>query len=265
MRELQVDLQIIRDSLGVTKSQTHTDVRVSGASDLFVDTSIVAGLRRCYISDAQLRDSIALSGVSAADLIATRIPDPGSVMAGDFAELVAAFAVAALKLPSDLIMPKKWQLKQDRTKPAPHSDVIQFEMPRAPSASTQDEIHCAEVKSKATASNMSQIENAIRDSGRDRTGRLAKTLVWLRERSFHQDLGTTTTEILQRFIDLTEYEPIDKTYYAVAVIDSSLVDDEVAAMPTDGYPEGTLVVIAIDDLKAVYEDVYQAVLEAWDQ
>lgn len=94
-------------------------------------------LRRCYIADAVLDFHTERTGRPKSELLAAKLPDRGSVMAGDFGEILVFLYHAALEHPLTVIGPKKWRLKQDRTKPAPYSDVVHFVMPSWPLASNK--------------------------------------------------------------------------------------------------------------------------------
>lgn len=217
-------------------------------------------LRRCYISDKALTKSARRTGRKKKELIAAKLPDRGSTMAGDFGEILVYLYQAGHEHPTAVIGPKKWRLKHDRTKPAPYSDVVHFVVPHWPTPTEEDLVLCSEVKTKSTNGRTSPIREAIADCEKDRLTRLAKTLVWFRERALHEDLGSTTIDHLDRFIDATDHPPAKKRFRAVAVVCSSLVDDELTDTPDD-VPEGyTLVVISVPDLKKVYEAVYSAAL-----
>jgi hypothetical protein len=221
--------------------------------------SLSDAIRRCYIADESLDQRVAATGVSKSEALAARLPDRGSVMAGDFGEILVFLYLATTEHPRPVIGPKKWRLKQDRTKPAPFSDVVQFVVPRWPQASEADCVLCCEVKTKSTPGNSTPIASAISDCERDRLGRLTKTLVWLRERALHEDLGTTTLAHLARFIDATDHPPAMKRFHAVAVVCASLLNDEVAVVPDLGTAECTVVVIAVPQLQPVYEALFDAV------
>ncbi|SFM36040.1 protein of unknown function [Ectothiorhodospira mobilis] len=180
-------------------------------------------------------------------------------MAGDFGEILVFLYHAAIEPEVDLIGPKKWRLKQDRTKPAPFSDVVHFVLPHWPEASTEDRILCSEVKTKSTNAESTPISSAIADCEKDRTSRLAKTLVWLKERALHEDLGTTTVAHIERFTNATDHPYVQKEFRAVAVVCASLVDEELADAPEEEPTDYTVVVIAIPDLKRRYEEVFDAV------
>ena len=67
-------------------------------------------------------------------------------MSGDFGEVLGYFYKAIREPPAAAIGPRKWRLKQDRTKLAPKSDVVHFVMPNRPHTSVEEAILCAEVK-----------------------------------------------------------------------------------------------------------------------
>jgi hypothetical protein len=189
-------------------------------------------------------------------------------MAGDFGEILVFLYHAAVEPGVELIGPKKWRLKQDRTKPAPYSDVVHFVLPHWPTPSTDDRILCSEVKTKSTNGDSTPIRAAITDCLKDRTSRLAKTLVWLKERALHEELGSTTVAHLERFTKATDYPLAQKQFRAVALICASLVDEELAEAPEEEPNDHTVVVIAVPNLKQRYEEVFDAVhatvAEPWD-
>lgn len=219
--------------------------------------SLGVALRRCYITDKEVVDWSKARGVSAAQIVASKLPDPGAVMAGDFGEFVVFLFQSASVYPQKAIGPKKWRLKQDRTKAAPYSDVIHFVLPEWPKTSAQDQLLCAEVKTKATDGASTPIPDAIEDSTtKDRTGRLAKTLVWLKDRSMTQDLGEVTGAHLDRFIQSTGHPPAQKVFRAVAVVCESVVKDELKTVPKQLPADCTLVVLAVPKLQATYTAVF---------
>lgn len=181
-------------------------------------------------------------------------------MAGDFGEILSYIYLAGEVLPRRAIGPKKWRLKQDRTKPAPGSDVIQFILPEWPRPSDSDAVLCAEVKTKATNGRSVPIEEAITDCEKDRTGRLARTLVWLKERAIGEDLGEVTIDQLDRFLQGIEHPPCEKRFHAIAVICSTLLHEEIARAPTASDPDYRLVVISVPHLRDTYTAAYRSVV-----
>jgi hypothetical protein len=223
---------------------------------------LLDAVRRAYITDAAVVHHAAKHQVAQEVVIASKLPDPGSVMAGDFGEILVYVYQAAAAHPKKLFGPKKWRLKQDRTKAAPHSDVVQFHLPKWPSASTEDAILCSEVKTKSTASAADPIGEAIRDSAKDRTSRLARTLLWLRERAMTEELGAVQLSHLDRFINATEHPAANRHFFAVAVICSSLIQAELmkaASVDADGC---SLIVLDVPNLKATYMAVFEAALKS---
>lgn len=219
-------------------------------------------VRRCYVSDAVLAVRANKTGLSVAELIAARLPDAGSTMAGDFGEILVYMYQSAMELPKKVIGPKKWQLKQDRTKPAPYSDVLQFVLTSWPTSTVDDEILCSEVKTKSTDGASTPITSAIEDSEKDRTSRLAKTLVWLRERAYYESLGEVEVGHLNRFINATDHPPARRRFQAVAVICASLVTKELKSAPKIADPEYTVIVLAVPNLKDAYSAIFESAKNA---
>jgi len=166
-------------------------VRVSAENANGWTVALRDAVRRCYLTDALLESqALALEDelqgtfeTRQAAIINSKLPDPSATRAGDFGEILVYAYQAARALPRATIGPKKWRLKQDRTKPAPCSDVVHFILPTWPAASDQDEVLCAEVKMKSTAGAATPIQDAIADCAKDRTSRLSRTLQWLKERA----------------------------------------------------------------------------------
>lgn len=258
MRDLGIDTATLVSWFAEEHESPYVFVRVPDEhAAAWVDVLGVP-IRRCYIDDALLEDRAAATGRPKSELVAAKLPDRGSIMSGDFGEILVFLYHAAVEPGIELIGPKKWRLKQDRTKPAPYSDVIHFVLPHWPEASTEDRILCSEVKTKATSGQHTPISSAIDDCQKDRTSRLAKTLVWLKERALHEDFGTTTVAHIDRFIKATDHPEAQKQFRAVAVVCASLVNDEFADAPDDEPAGYTVVVIAVPDLKQHYEEVFDA-------
>lgn len=261
MRDLQVDLSLVRtwfiqddDSDAVVML-----VRASDEAEASWLTDFVEAARRCYASDEFLERRATEGNMSKRNVLAALVPDPGAVMAGDFGEILAFLFLGSAPHPQEVIGPKKWRLKQDRTKPAPHSDVVQFVVPEWPTPSARDRLVCAEVKTKSTAGDSSPISAAIADSAKDRLGRLSKTLVWLRERAILGELEPTTMAVVDRFLDAIAHAPAAKEFWAVAVICTSLLDAELIDAPEIAPNDCVVAVIAVPELKTRYEEVFAAI------
>lgn len=220
--------------------------------------SLAPAMRRCYIDDNKLHSRAGSTGASKAELLEAKLPDNGSTMAGDFGEILVFLYQAIRALPHDAIGPKKWRLKEDRRRSAPYSDVIHFIVPAWPQASAQDSLLCAEVKTKSTPGTTAPVREAVTDSKKDRTTRLTKTLIWLRERALAEDLGSVTLNHLDRFINEIEYLPVKRRFRAVAVVCSSLEREVLEQAAETTSSECEVVVISVPDLKRHYECAFQA-------
>ncbi|MCC6151850.1 MAG: DUF1837 domain-containing protein [Planctomycetes bacterium] len=245
------------------KENPYVLVRVSDEHAKSWADALGLTVRRCYVSDSIITAKAQEHGVELAEIVAARLPDAGSTMAGDFGEILVYLYQCAKDVKS--FGPKKWRLKQDRTKPAPHSDVLHFTLPTWPKASDEDVLICSEVKTKSTNGDSTPIQSAIEDSAKDRTSRLVRTLVWLRERALVESLGDVQIAHLDRFINATDHPEAKKQFRAVAVVCKSLVDDELRYAPRKAVAEYAVVVIAVPDLKKTYSAVFAAAHKAVSQ
>jgi uncharacterized protein DUF1837 len=263
VNELGLEVGGVMPWFAVGPQQGYTRVTVSAAHAATWEGLLSDAVRRCYISDERLAAAAAAANSTQSAILAVLLPDPGSVMSGDFGEIVGYLYLASRQ--TGAIGPKKWRLKQDRTKAAPHSDIVQFLLPQWPEASAQDRLVCGEAKAKATVGNFAPIPAAIAGSQKDRTSRLSRTLVWLRERALLQDIGAVTVDQLNRFINATEFPPCIREFHAIAVICSDLVETELANLVPATIPNGcALAVISIPNLHNTYTTVFEAVHQSVD-
>jgi hypothetical protein len=260
VHELGFDLPELESIVDAYDEPLYLHVSIGEGSESEWIDQLATTFRRCYISDERLKEAESRTGRTRRELLEAVLPDRGSVMAGDFGEILAAVGQAVLEMPEPLLMAKKWRYKASRHASAPYSDVVQFSLPSAPKFSANDRVLCAEVKTKSTNGTSSPIRSAIADSGKDRAGRLGKTLVWLRDRSHFEDLGSVTFDVLQRFINVADNLPSTRVYYAIAVISADLAEYELEELPSDGYPDGRLVIVKVSDLKSIYERIYDFLL-----
>jgi len=223
---------------------------------LALENYLVQSLPECYITQDQLKLRADATELTPAQILANKLPDIGNVMSGDFGEIITMYFLSSER-PEKTTLLKKWRYKQDRRKAAPHSDVVIFHRESATSASENDFIICAESKQKAARSNTYiPIANAIEGYLDDKTGRLARTLTWLREKAIDQE-SPKRINFLNRFtVDPTvEYL---KHFKAIAIIDRALLDREITRkidLPRQD-DSFEVVVLGIDDLKTFYERVY---------
>jgi HamA len=210
----------------------------------------------CYISETDLTARMNETPLSASEILQNKIPDSGSVMAGDFGEVLTLFYLGSERTES-LKKLKKWRFKQDRKKAAPHSDVIIMHKASTEGPSTDDFVICAEAKLKSTASTFSPIEKSIEGYESDKTGRLARTLVWLKEKAIDHE-NSDSIAFVSRFTDELLETSFEKKYRAVAIIDLDFLDDELLKglnLPNQS-DEFEVVVLGIKGLKALYERSY---------
>jgi len=217
---------------------------------------LVANIPNCYITDQNIAARMVDTGLSASQILQNQVPDRGSVMAGDFGEVTTLFFLGSERDETiNNIM--KWQYKQDRNKAAPHSDVVILYRENSKKTSVNDFVICAEAKLKSTKSNFSPIERSIEGYKSDKTGRLARTLVWLKEKEINHG-NADSIAFVERFTDKhldTEYS---KYFRAVGIIDRAFIDDELskAIELPDQSEDFEIIVLGISNLKDLYERTF---------
>ena len=184
-------------------------------------------------------------------------------MSGDFGEVLTLFYLGGERS-EEVKHVKKWRFKQDRKKPAPHSDVIVLFREYSDRPSENDFVICAESKAKATGSPSEPIKNSIKGYESDKTGRLARTLVWLKEKEIDHG-NADSLEFIKRFTDDILNVEFSKKYRAVAIIDRDYLDEELLRslnIPTQN-DEFEIIVLGIKNLKDLYEQSFsRAIIEA---
>ncbi|WP_060915354.1 Hachiman antiphage defense system protein HamA [Microbacterium oleivorans] len=260
MQELEVDFGDFGEVFSTAQTSPFTVIEIDSDQAAAFAERLGVPVRRCYISDAALKARVQETSTAAHEIVGSKFPDRGSTMAGDFGEILTALFHASREHPAGVLDPKKWRLKQDRTKPAPGSDVVQMILPNWPASSTSDRIICAEVKTKSTNGASTPIQSAIADSEKDSSRRFVKTLNWLKERALDTGLSTISIEQLDRFIHPVDHPEATREFRAVAVICASLVADELVDVVAPPAEERALIVISVPNLKDNYERVFGAAM-----
>lgn len=259
MDELDFDFNISVPWFTHQQDQPYVLIQLNQQQTNQLVDEIADAIRRCYITDDLLKQRAVVTNLPQTEILQSKLPDTGSTMAGDFGEVFCYLYQSTKELPGFAIGVKKWRLKQDRTKPAPKSDVLHFLMPNRPDPSEQDQIICAEVKLKSTQSTSTPIASAIVDCQKDQTSRLSSTLQWLRARAMSEELGDIDIPLLDRFINQVDYPPAIRRFRAVAVLCDSLAPNEMQTVQLPPNANFTLVVIVVPNLQQTYEAVFTAV------
>src|SRR5262245_35927009 len=118
MNDLGLNVQEARDWFQQTQNTPYVLVRVTDEHIKCWATPVVLPVRRCYVTDVLLAQRAAELNVSQSDIIAAKLPDPGSTMAGDFGEILVYLYQGTRERAGAVAGATKWRLKQDRTKPA---------------------------------------------------------------------------------------------------------------------------------------------------
>lgn len=264
MDELGFDMEALKTTFTLVHETPYLLVEIPVDRAPLLAEQLAVPFRRCYITDKMLDERHVATSMRKEEIARRVLPDIGSVMSGDFGEILTALFSAAREHPERVLDPKKLRLKVERTKAAPKSDVVQFVLPEWPTSSARDRLLCAEVKTKATKGAFTPIQDAIEGSAMDRAGRLAKTLLWLQDRAILGDIGSVTLDQINRFLDATDHPPARREFRAVAVICSNLVAAETASITVPDTDECALIVITVPDLKSTYQAVFDAIVATAD-
>lgn len=226
--------------------------------------------RQCFVSDKILKEHVEnFAGTSEREILADNyIPDTPSIMSGDFGEIFGYLFLIdkyIVKYSLRIKGPKKWRYKSDKNIPSPKTDIVLFWKNESPSK--EDLIIAAETKMKATANSRDVINDALGGIKKDYTSRLAKSLVWLRSRAVKKN-KVRQVKYINRFINSVKPEngEYTKHFKAIALLDKDFLEDELDKdiEIVEIGDDLKIIVLAIDELKDLYEAVYEGILEASD-
>ena len=238
---------------------------VSDENQKLLEDFMSKSIPDCYIPKLLIDEQKSRTGLSTRKIVANKIPETGNIKSGDFAEILTLFFLGSGN--EEFIKKiKKWRFKQDKHKAAPHSDVVVLRCEDPLNPSINDFVICAEAKSKAIKSNSYRpIANAIDGYEKDRTGRLSRTLTWLREKAIEFE-NSDSIALIERFTKSNIEVTFKKKYRAVIVIDRNLLDEELQVnldIPPQN-DEFEVVVLGITELKPLYESCFSKALSELD-
>src|SRR5689334_15398782 len=88
VKDLELDLEHVQTWFPQETTAPYVLVRVSEEQAQSWAAALGIAVRRCYVTDALLSESSAARNVPQRDIIAAKLPDAGSTMAGDFGEIL---------------------------------------------------------------------------------------------------------------------------------------------------------------------------------
>lgn len=211
--------------------------------------------RACYVTDKKLAENIIGLGKDAEEIIKeTYLPDIPSLMSGEFGELLSYNLLQSIYKSENLIGVDKWVWKEDPNKSALKHDLILIKYD-SPNPSIDDSVVLGEVKTKATSSKFNPIEKAIEDISKNHNTKLFKTLYWVKKK-YSADSNKKMVDSINRFLTV-EMPSYKKQFKAIAVIDDSLLQDEIGkAYSLPNLENFELIVISINNLKNTYNEFF---------
>lgn len=219
--------------------------------------------RICYVSDVELERLSKANGVTQGEFMQHYLPDKGNVMSGDFGEFLSYYLTKDLcaDKKSRIAGPKKWRWKQDRNKPAPHTDILLFKIRdrKSKTNNPNDEVIAVESKMKSVKKkDYSPIQNAVDGAKTDKLSRMAKSLDWYFDQ-YAKDGKPKLKELVNRYRFPDEFGSYKKSFKAIAIIDETLFEDEISKAITDMDDEIDIWAVSISDLKNAYETVFEQI------
>lgn len=240
-------------------------------------TECLLPFRRAYLSDEKLDFLESKKQNPRTDIINRRLPDPGCVMSGDFGEILTYYMATELWSPQVNYKPMKWRFKDDSKKSSPKTDVVVFHLVNDVNhPEIKDKVITYESKTRATqisgtykthkhksaitykdGKKQCTFVDAVFDADHDRASRAAESIIYLKNKAEDSN-DDEFMSVLKRF-DKGFTVPYETEFYAVAIVESSDLDNQIARIPADlmtTFPDIILYCMPIKDLEKVYEDIY---------
>lgn len=225
--------------------------------------SIKEEVRKCYISDSNLAEKSEKIGISKKEFLEQYIlPSVGKIKSGDFGEILSCFFVKEhyAKNGFILVCPRKLIWKIDRNKAMPFTDVVEFYRENIRGASSNDFVVSIESKMKSTNSSANKIQEAIDGAQKDKTTRLVKTLIWLKER-YARDGNDQMVKFIERYSDPVAKGTFRKVYKAFVILDNKFEVSEIEKT-IDNNDGIIIIIIVMDNLKDIYESNLKRIMES---
>ena len=240
-------------------------------------TDCLFPFRRAYLSDEKLDKIEKKKQNSRKDIIKRRLPDEGDVMSGDFGEILTYYMATELWSSDANYRPMKWQFKDDPKKASPKTDVILFQFVNdVEHPNANDKLITYEAKAHATTvtgkykrhtkkaaitykdgKDVCSFVDAVFDADKDRASRAGESIIYLKNHAENSD-NDELMNVLLRF-DKSYTVPYAAEYNAVAIIESTDLDNQIARMPADlmtTFPGITLYCMPIKDMQSIYKHLY---------
>lgn len=227
-------------------------------------SQVQSKFQECYISNRDLRRLCSQLNKEKNEILSRfKLPDEGNIMSGDFGEIFCLLLVKnnlSTKGVKVYGIPK-WRWKQQRNKPAPHSDGILFHIKDSKQPCPDDYMVSVESKMKSTVNKKyNPIQNSINGATDDKLGRVSKTLIWLDEK-YGLEGKANLLKQLERFKKPDVYGTYKRHYKAIAIIDSALFEKELNSGWANNDQDIQVVVFSINELKDAYEQTFKSLIE----
>ncbi len=229
-------------------------------------TDCIIPFRNAYISDEILNRSVDNNISTREEAIGDILPTEAKIKSGEFGEILMCYLAQKFLAPAANIVPLKWRWKENRDQPSHLTDVILLKCAYANNPQTTDYIYTVEVKSAATpikqGSPKSPINDAIEDALKDKNGRTAKTIIYLRQQYINRE-EIDNAKKTKRFEDGVSVT-YNRFINAAIVVEKnslphhtdSLTEESKKTMKTENIG---LFAVPLNNLKKIYENLYSRI------
>ena len=224
---------------------------------------MVVSVRDAYISNEKIAELEITVHKTRQELIQKRLPKKKEIVSGDFGEILTFHIATAHFASKANIRVQKWRFKDDKAKASPKTDILLFFKDAETYYSPKDTMYSIEVKTWASDpyNSKSAILNAVKDADVDRTSRAIETIDYFLTRI--EDTG----EYMEHYSDIERfggayYQQCNKSFNAVAVVDSAYLSKHIANIPASmytDYPGIYIYCLPIEDLYNSYLTIYSQV------
>lgn len=164
--------------------------------------------------------------------------------------------------PDANIIPVKWQWKENRDVPSHLTDVMLLKCPDDQNPNPKDYIYSIEVKSAATSSKVSKINDAIDGAIKDKDSRIGKMIAYLTTK-YVKDRKATMAKLVKRFDDSVNI-PYDRKISAAVVVEKAFLRYHIDNITQEHFEKAksepiVLFAVPIKELKQLYEKIYSLI------
>ncbi len=221
-------------------------------------------MRDMFVSEEKIqRELKEYEEESRTDIITEHLPTNPSIMSGDFGEALTYYFALNFFAKGANVVPKKLRFKGDPNSPLPKTDIMLFYIEDENLPSANDTAYTIEVKTRKDSPSIvdkeSSIMEAVKDAGKDKVSRAAKTIAYLIKRIKDTGEPNELLKGVKRFSG-AYFKTCRKKYNAVAVVEERFLQrhiDHIEKKLRETHPDIAVYCLPIAELEQMYKTFYQ--------